>query len=454
VYKRQILVNNGAEATCSQQVTAKNVVRGAVQMQYSIDEGRTWSPWKRFTPLAAIILPKGDGMKTVSARFQDAGGNIFKTSDTIMLDTVPPVARSLFPVENAVNVATSIKVGVVFYEGMNPASFTNNGSPLGSTVYLTQGSRWVPAYAIYNAATKSLRLSPTMQLDPGSNYVVHLTRGIKDIAGNPLAAEFTWQFSTAGSFVPIRTTSIGPKGGNILSRNEIATLVIPRGALDIDTNITMEELRDKDIPDMHNAIRYSPVYRLTPADLSFNKQASIKIRYEQNQVPDPTNLIIAYYDDKEKAWEPFAHATINLVDHQIVAPMTGLGTVTVLSQTDPEPPATSIVEPTGLRPIQGDTVRIYGVATDNVGVAKVEITIVKKSNNSYWDGKNWTEEEAWLPMKMTYGANGKKAGWFYAWKMPSGLRDDYTIVARSRDVNGNIGASTGPANIVLANGEF
>jgi hypothetical protein len=95
-----IAINNGAAATNNVNVTlnltATNPTSGdpVSDMRFSLD-GVTFGAWIPFAATAPFTLPGGDGTKTVFAQFRNGAGVISATvSDTILLDTVAPVAKT------------------------------------------------------------------------------------------------------------------------------------------------------------------------------------------------------------------------------------------------------------------------------------------------------------------------------------------------------------------------
>ncbi len=89
-----VSINGGATHTNDTSVTLDLTASdesGLDAMRFSND-GTSWSAWQDFAPTAPWTLPSGDGEKTVWAVFRDRAGNESEpVSDTIVLDTVPPV---------------------------------------------------------------------------------------------------------------------------------------------------------------------------------------------------------------------------------------------------------------------------------------------------------------------------------------------------------------------------
>jgi hypothetical protein len=56
----------------------------------------TWGPWIPFAPTTRLLLPAGDGMRSVDAQFRDGAGNVSAVStDAIFMDATVPVLTSL-----------------------------------------------------------------------------------------------------------------------------------------------------------------------------------------------------------------------------------------------------------------------------------------------------------------------------------------------------------------------
>src|SRR4029453_5005913 len=80
----------------------------------------------------------------------------------------------------------------------------------------TAGGTTVPASVTYDPVTLTATLDPTATLDEGASYTATVkggASGVKDSAGNALAADESWTFSTASP--PGPPPDEGP-GGPIL----------------------------------------------------------------------------------------------------------------------------------------------------------------------------------------------------------------------------------------------
>jgi hypothetical protein len=109
-------------------------------------------------------------------------------------DTIPPTVTAISPPSSATNVPAAAKVAATFSEAMAVTSLT------GSTVTLTQGSTVIPSAVSYDASTNTVILDPNVDLAASTTYTVTIrggAGGATDVAGNPLATNRVWTFTTA-----------------------------------------------------------------------------------------------------------------------------------------------------------------------------------------------------------------------------------------------------------------
>ena len=124
-------------------------------------------------------------------------------------DTQPPTVIGVFPGGGATAVATSTPITATFSEAMAPATI-NTG-----TVVLQSGATVVPATVTYTAATRIASLTPTSLLADLTTYTVTVkggAGGVTDPAGNPMASDTAWSFTTTTSAPPFITNVSPPSG--------------------------------------------------------------------------------------------------------------------------------------------------------------------------------------------------------------------------------------------------
>lgn len=159
-------------------------------------------------------------------------------------DVTPPTVGSVVPADSASGVLISSSVSVIFSEAMAAASIDGatfelrdaSGDPVAASVTCAAGS--------YKAT-----LEPTSDLDYNTIYSAHVkgdSSGVKDLAGNALAADYMWTFTTeTPDLTPPTVSSVMPVDG--VTRLRRATRATARfsEAMDAGTiNATTFELRD------------------------------------------------------------------------------------------------------------------------------------------------------------------------------------------------------------------
>ena len=133
---------------------------------------------------------------------------VFQTSGT---DTTPPTISSTSPADTATNVSAATTVSAGFSEAMDAATLTASTMELRAA-----GGALVPASVSYDSANRRAVLDPAGALSDSTSYTATVkggANGVKDRAGNALASDRTWSFSTADP--PPPPPDDGP-GGPIL----------------------------------------------------------------------------------------------------------------------------------------------------------------------------------------------------------------------------------------------
>ncbi len=110
-------------------------------------------------------------------------------------DVTPPAISGVVPASGATGVSTGTAVTVTFSEAMDPASINANTIELRDPLNVQ-----VPATVSYNAMAQTATLLPAAPLANSKVYTAIIRGGIggvKDLAGNPLANDYSWSFTTA-----------------------------------------------------------------------------------------------------------------------------------------------------------------------------------------------------------------------------------------------------------------
>ena len=124
-----------------------------------------------------------------------------------MLDNTPPVVSTVSPLNGATNVTTGTTVTAVINETIDPVTVT------GTTFQLKNAANTVIPASI-NTSFNQLTLTPSAVLAGSTVYTATIkggSSGVKDLAGNALASDYSWTFTTvAVDLTPPSVTSVSP----------------------------------------------------------------------------------------------------------------------------------------------------------------------------------------------------------------------------------------------------
>ena len=119
-------------------------------------------------------------------------------STTASSDTTPPTVTGTTPGSGATGVAAASTVSATFSEPLDPATVN-----AGSFVLSDAAGAGVAASVGYDAASRTATLTPGAPLAAGKTYTATVKGGaVKDTAGNALAADAAWAFTTAAATGP------------------------------------------------------------------------------------------------------------------------------------------------------------------------------------------------------------------------------------------------------------
>jgi hypothetical protein len=115
-------------------------------------------------------------------------------------DITPPLVSSVSPAAGTAGVSLNTGLTAVFNEALDPSTVNS------STFELRNASGSLVAAAItYNASSNTAKLAPSAMLVNSTVYTATIkggTSGVKDLAGNPLASDYTWSFTSSPFLAP------------------------------------------------------------------------------------------------------------------------------------------------------------------------------------------------------------------------------------------------------------
>ncbi len=234
-----------------------------------------------FTPSNGLT-PDSEYTITIKREVQDAAGNplandvvwSFTTAPNALdVDNTAPAVSLTSPADRATGVAINKQIAATFSESMNASSIfpaltvseTGQG-PLVGTI-------------VYDVVSKIATFTPEDDLASNTNYTAVLTTGARDLAGNRLARNFVWSFTTGSTPDTTRPlvngTIPGDGAANVLINTKISgTFTEAMDSLTInETSFTLVSEVDGPVPGnvsyaaVGNAATFAPLNNLAPNTL-------------------------------------------------------------------------------------------------------------------------------------------------------------------------------------------
>ncbi len=137
---------------------------------------------------------------TIGAELEDLAGNPLAGDFSWSFTTGPsPTLVLTEPEDEALEVPVEVAIRVGFSEAMDQASISQASLEV---INLSDGGVAVAGSLNYDPASAIATFTPTDALFVDTTYQVTQRLGPTDLAGNPLAAEAVWTFTTETSFLP------------------------------------------------------------------------------------------------------------------------------------------------------------------------------------------------------------------------------------------------------------
>jgi hypothetical protein len=296
-------------------------------------------------------------------------------------DTTPPTVSSTNPANNATGIAVGSDVLVTFSEPLSSASVTTTTASIAGVT------------SAVTLAGSIVTINPSANLAPSTTYTVTLmggTSGIKDLANNALASNYTFSFTTAApANIPPTANAGAPQ-----------TITLPTNTVNLSGSLSND-------PD-GTIVSYAWVKQSGPAAGTIVSPASV------NTVVNNLTLVGSYV------------YKLTVTDNQ-GATGTATVTITVNNGADTTPPTVSITSPTN-----GQTVSLMRTitvnASDNIGVDHVDF---------YRGGT------------ILIGSSGV-APYSFNWNTTTVPNGTYSLTAKAYDVANNSATST-PVSVNVLN---
>lgn len=200
-----VAVNSAMTATFSEAMLPSTI--GAAT--FTLKQGTTAvSGAVTFTGVTAVFTPASnlavstEYTATITTGAKDLAGNavasdyVWTFTTGTAADITAPAVTGTINAGGATDVAINSKVGATFGEGMDPLTITNENF----TLINTASGAAVPGTVSYSGV--NALFTPASNLATSTGYTATIkggAGGVKDLAGNAMAADFVWSFTTAAA---------------------------------------------------------------------------------------------------------------------------------------------------------------------------------------------------------------------------------------------------------------
>lgn len=174
----------------SSTVTVKQGTTSVAGAVTASSTAATFTPTNNLDASKIYTVTITTGVKNIAGKALASNYTYSFTTGTT-LDTTAPVVSSTDPLNNATAVALNKVLAITFSKAMNPSTIS------ATTFTLKKGTSEVSGTITYTGTVASF--TPSVALSGSTAYTATITTGAKDLAGNALAANTAWSFTTAGA---------------------------------------------------------------------------------------------------------------------------------------------------------------------------------------------------------------------------------------------------------------
>jgi hypothetical protein len=179
------------------------------------------------TLAASITDVAGNGLAGNTAVLPGGGAHVWSFTTGLAGDTTAPAVTAISPTDGSTGQCLTKGASATFSEPMDPATITS------ANFGVTDAGLAVSGSVSYDAAARVATFTPTAAAGfaASRSFVVTVSTGVKDLAGNALAAPRTWGFTTGTQAcvapVPLGTAaSFGAFGGGAGVTNQGINTVV------------------------------------------------------------------------------------------------------------------------------------------------------------------------------------------------------------------------------------
>lgn len=166
-------------------------VPGAVS--YSVTSNiATFTPASNLAPLTLFIATITTGVTNLTGTAM-ANDFVWSFTTGAAPDTTPPTVISTSPANAATDVPVNQKIAASFSEAMDSSTINT------TTFTVAQGTTPVSGAVTYAAGGTTATFTPSSNLAANTTYTATITTGVTDLAGNALAINFVWSFTTGSA---------------------------------------------------------------------------------------------------------------------------------------------------------------------------------------------------------------------------------------------------------------
>ncbi len=209
-----VAINSAMSATFSEAmdpltitITTFTLKQGTTSVSGAVTYSGFTATFKPAADLAASTIYTA----TITTGAKDLAGNglasnyVWSFTTGATPDTTPPTVSSTVPLNAATGVAINSAMSATFSEAMDPSSILSGTRaepdpptiPTTNTFILHKGTTFIPGAITYSGFTATFK--PTDNLDSSTVYTATITTDAKDLAGNALAEEYVWSFTTSAA---------------------------------------------------------------------------------------------------------------------------------------------------------------------------------------------------------------------------------------------------------------